>query len=176
MLSRVFSCENIKIRNIGCFLSANILLIVAARFKFHAFYVDISLQSLLWILLPLVLGPKLSLAAVGAYLIEGAMGYPVFQGTPERGVGIAYMLGTTGGYLMGMVVAQGVGYFVRSYDAFIKIFFGLLFGHICIHLCGVMWLSVLLGLNHAVTIDSQFWLGSLIKVIIGTLTLHLLKK
>ena len=33
------------------------------------------------------------------------MGLPVFAGTPEKGIGLAYMLGGTGGYLVGFVLA-----------------------------------------------------------------------
>ena len=36
------------------------------------------------------------------------MGLPVFQGTPEKGIGIAYMLGSTGGYLAGFVVMAAI--------------------------------------------------------------------
>ena len=37
------------------------------------------------------------------YLVEGALGLPVFADTPERGIGLAYMMGPTGGYLIGFV-------------------------------------------------------------------------
>ena len=36
------------------------------------------------------------------------MGFPVFQSTPEKGIGIAYMLGSTGGYLAGFVVMAAI--------------------------------------------------------------------
>ena len=39
-----------------------------------------------------------------SYMIIGAMGAPVFTGTPEKGLGILYMAGPTGGYLAGFVV------------------------------------------------------------------------
>ena len=36
------------------------------------------------------------------------MGFPVFQSTPEKGIGLAYMLGSTGGYLAGFVVMAAI--------------------------------------------------------------------
>ena len=42
------------------------------------------------------------------YLAEGAVGLPVFAGTPERGIGIAYMMGPTGGYLVGFVLSAAI--------------------------------------------------------------------
>lgn len=37
---------------------------------------------------------------VALYLLEGALGMPVFTGTPEKGIRLAYMVGLTGGYLL----------------------------------------------------------------------------
>src|ERR671912_698476 len=44
-------------------------------------------------------------AALLLYLAEGAVGLPVFAGGASS---VAYMLGPTGGYLIGFVVAAGV--------------------------------------------------------------------
>jgi len=70
--------------------------------------VPVTLQTLVVLCLGMVLGPKLGAAAVIAYLAQGAAGLPVFAGTPEKGIGIAYMVGPTGGYLLGFVVAAYV--------------------------------------------------------------------
>ncbi|SMX36982.1 biotin transporter BioY [Octadecabacter ascidiaceicola] len=50
-------------------------------------------------------GLRFGVASVGAYLAAGAAGLPVFAGTPEKGVGLVYMFGPTGGYLFGFLVA-----------------------------------------------------------------------
>jgi BioY family len=55
---------------------------------------------------------------VAAYLVEGTLGLPVFSGTPERGIGVAYMLGPAGGYLLGMpIAAWAVGRCDRRSDS-----------------------------------------------------------
>lgn len=46
-------------------------------------------------------GWKLGGLTILAYLAEGAFGLPVFAGTPAKGIGLAYMAGPTGGYLVG---------------------------------------------------------------------------
>jgi biotin transport system substrate-specific component len=50
-------------------------------------------------------GLRLGAVSVGAYLAAGAAGLPVFSGTPEKGIGLAYMFGPTGGYLVGFLCA-----------------------------------------------------------------------
>src|SRR3546814_8818606 len=50
-------------------------------------------------------GIRLATATLLLYLAEGALGLPVFAGTPEKGLGLAYMAGPTGGYLVGYVLA-----------------------------------------------------------------------
>ena len=53
----------------------------------------------------MALGWKLAGFTMFLYLLEGAAGLPVFAGTPEKGIGLAYMLGGTGGYLLGFLLA-----------------------------------------------------------------------
>jgi biotin transport system substrate-specific component len=60
-----------------------------------------TLQTGVVLLLGAAYGRKLGVATVLLYLAEGAIGLPVFQGTPQNGAGLAYMLGPTGGYLIG---------------------------------------------------------------------------
>ena len=57
------------------------------------------------LLIGMVFGTKLGAMTIMLYYVEGAMGIPVFAGTPEKGIGLAYMLGPTGGYLAGFLLA-----------------------------------------------------------------------
>ncbi|WP_404385654.1 biotin transporter BioY [Caenispirillum salinarum] len=70
--------------------------------------VPMTLQTLAVLALAAVYGCRLGTAAVLAYLLVGAAGMPVFAGTPGRGVGLAYMTGPTGGYLLGFVLAAAL--------------------------------------------------------------------
>src|SRR5687767_11211187 len=56
-------------------------------------------------------GPRLGLATILGYLAIGALGFDVFAGSSAETNGIAYMLGGTGGYLVGYVLATlALGY------------------------------------------------------------------
>ena len=57
------------------------------------------------ILIGAAFGWRLGTATVLFYLAQGAMGLPVFAGTPEKGIGLAYMAGPTGGYLLGFAAS-----------------------------------------------------------------------
>ena len=67
-----------------------------------------SLQTLAVLLIAATFGLRLGVATLLLYMAEGAAGFPVFQSTPEKGIGIAYMLGSTGGYLAGFVVMAAI--------------------------------------------------------------------
>jgi biotin transport system substrate-specific component len=66
--------------------------------------VPVSLQTLMVLLSGLLLGPRLGATAQTAYLMAGAAGLPVFAG----GMGVAYLFGPTGGYLLAFPAAAAV--------------------------------------------------------------------
>jgi biotin transport system substrate-specific component len=66
--------------------------------------VPVSMQTLVVVLSGLLLGPRLGAAAQTAYLTAGIAGLPVFAG----GMGMAYLFGPTGGYLLAFPVAAAV--------------------------------------------------------------------
>ena len=76
--------------------AGSLLLIVSAKFQVPFYPVPMTLQPLVVLLLGVVLGSRLGAATVLLYLAQGAAGLPVFAGTPEKGVGLAYMVGPTG--------------------------------------------------------------------------------
>ncbi|MBO6725816.1 MAG: biotin transporter BioY [Rhizobiaceae bacterium] len=125
-----------------------LLLTLSAKTKVVLGPVDMSLQTLAIFLIAATFGMRLGVATLLLYLAEGAMGWPVFQGTPEKGVGIAYMMGTTGGYLAGFVVAAAiVGWAAdRGWDRSVFKFLGaLLVAEFAIMLLGFAWLATIIG-------------------------------
>ena len=64
--------------------------------------VPFTLQTFALFLAPGLLGGRLGAAAVGAYLLLGAFGLPVFAGFSG---GIGALLGPTGGFLLGFLPA-----------------------------------------------------------------------
>ena len=75
-----------------------LLLTISAKIKVPFYPVPMTMQTFTVVLIGITLGWKLGLCTVLVYLFEGAIGLPVFAGTPEKGIGISYMIGPTGGY------------------------------------------------------------------------------
>ncbi|WP_192361919.1 biotin transporter BioY [Mesorhizobium mediterraneum] len=130
--------------------------------------VDISMQTLAVFLIAAAFGMRLGVATLLLYMAEGAIGLPVFQGTPEKGIGIAYMLGSTGGYLAGFVImAAIVGWAAdRGWDRHpIKLFNAMLVAEIVMMAMGFAWLALLIGPEKSWQFGVlPFIVGDLIKV------------
>lgn len=129
-----------------------LLLTLAAKTKVPLGPVDLYLGNLAVLVLAAAFGLRLGLATVLLYMAQGAAGLPVFQSTPEKGIGLVYMMGTTGGYLVGMVVAAAlVGWAAdRGLDRSpLRLFPVMAAASAIILAFGFAWLSVLIGAEKA---------------------------
>ena len=151
---------------------------ISARLQVPFWPVPMTMQPYVVLVLGMALGRTLGPAAVALYLLEGAFGLPVFAGTPEKGIGLAYMAGPTGGYLVGFLVAALVtghlstrGFDRRLPTALLSATLGML----AIYACGLAWLAVLLGsFQKAVTLGAlPFLAGDALKILLATATLPL---
>ena len=91
--------------NLAAVALANLLLWASAKVQVPFWPVPITMQTYVVLTASALLGWRLGALTVAAYLAEGAMGLPVFAGTPANGLGLAYLVGPTGGYLVGYLVA-----------------------------------------------------------------------
>ena len=85
-------------------VAGSILLTIAAKVRVPFFPVPMTLQTLAVLAIGATYGSRLAVITVLAYLAQGAMGLPVFTNTPPAVAGPAYLLGPTGGFLLGFVV------------------------------------------------------------------------
>ncbi|MER8785445.1 biotin transporter BioY [Mesorhizobium sp. M1006] len=146
-------------------IAGTLLLILSAKTKVILGPVDISMQTLAVLLIAAAFGMRLGVATLLLYMAEGALGLPVFQSTPEKGIGIAYMLGSTGGYLAGFVVmAAIVGWAAdRGWDRHpIKLFNAMLVAEIVMMAMGFAWLALLIG-------PEKSWQFGVVPFIVGDL-------
>lgn len=93
-------------------------------------------------------GPRLGLATILGYMIVGALGFDIFANSTAELSGIAYMTGSTGGYLVGFVVATlALGWAARAgWDRSVLLMaLAMLLGNALIYLPGVAWLGMLHG-------------------------------
>lgn len=168
-------------RNIAVVLAGSFLLTLSAKFSIPFLPVPMTLQTMVVLCLGMALGPRLGTAAVLAYLAQGAAGLPVFAGTPEKGIGLAYMLQHTGGYLVGFVVAAfTVGLLAhRAWDrSMLKTIAAMVIGNAIIYAFGLLWLGSIIGFDKPVVAlgMTPFLLGDLAKILIAAAVLPSLWK
>lgn len=173
LLPQAASLQGSWLRTIMVVAAGSLLLTLSAKVSIPFFPVPMTLQTMVVLCLGMALGPRLGAAAVLAYLAQGAMGLPVFAGTPEKGIGLAYMLQHTGGYLIGFVVAAyAVGHLAkRQWDrSFVTTVAAMLIGNAIIYAFGLLWLGSLIGWDKPVLALGMvpFLLGDLAKVLIAT--------
>ena len=126
-------------------IAGSILLAISSKIQIPFYPVPMTMQTFVVIFIGIAFGWKLGLATVTAYLVEGAIGFPVFAGTPEKGIGIAYMISTTGGYLFGFLVAVFIAGFVNLEKNIFRNFLLISFAVSTIYLFGLPWLAYLKG-------------------------------
>ena len=155
-----------------------ILITISAKVKIPFYPVPMTMQTFVILLIGITLGYKIGLATVTLYLFEGIIGLPVFASSPEKGIGIAYFIGPTMGYLIGFLVAV---YFSGSfkYDkGIINTFLKLIFSVSFIYILGLIWLGTLIGWEKPIfKLGAQpFLIAELFKVLLLTLlTTNLIK-
>ncbi len=136
------------VANAALVVAGSLVLWASAKIQVPFYPVPMTLQTLAIMAIAASFGMRLGIAAVLLYLAEGAFGLPVFAGTPEKGIGLAYMIGPTGGYLVGFVLAVGlVGWLAeRGFDGNVfKLFGVMLAGDVVIFALGIFWLGTVLG-------------------------------
>jgi len=119
----------------------------------------------------MTLGSRLGFIVVTAYVLEGLMGLPVFANSPARGMGLAYMMGPTGGYLVGFCVAAFVSGWLaeRGYgETFMRAALVNVIGTAIMLAMGYAWLAHLIGPGKALALGvTPFLLSSLVKIGLG---------
>jgi len=106
--------------------------------------VPLTVQNLGVLLVGLLLGSRRGFAALALYLIDGAVGLPVFSPSALGLTGIAQILGPTGGFLMAYpFVAFLAGYiFERGSKSFLRAVTAGLLAEILLFAGGLTWLYV----------------------------------
>lgn len=120
-------------------------LAIAAKIKVPLYTtpVMISLGTFVVLSIGAAYGPRLGLITMAGYMLVGALGFDVFQSSSAEKNGLAYMMGTTGGYLVGYVLAtlalgmaarRGLDRSVGGMAA------AMLVGNALIYVAGLAWL------------------------------------
>ncbi len=145
------------------------LLAASAHVTVPMWPVPATLQTMVVLLLGAVGGPSFGVAAVAAYLVQGAAGLPFFAG---GAAGPAVLVGPTAGYLLGFLAAawlagQAQGISWRRQAAL------LLAAHLLVFVPGITWLAGFIGWQQA--LDAGFLVFLPSTVVKTALALALLK-
>ena len=148
------------------------LLAISSKVAIPFYPVPMTLQTLVVLALGMAYGSRLGLATVALFLLEGALGLPVFTGTPEKGIGLTYMLGGTGGYLLGFLPAVAITGFLaeRGWDRKgLSTAAAMLIGNAAIYVPGLLWLGALYGFDKPIVQwgFAPFWLGDVAKIVLA---------
>ena len=140
------------------------LLALSAHIQIPFWPVKLSLQTFVVLAIGVAYGSRLGGATTLGYLIEGALGLPVFQ----SGAGIAYMMGPTGGFLLGFVLAAVIiGYCTERgmLNRFPTAIAALLLAEAAIYIPGVAWLAAIFGPAKGIAFGlTPFLTGEALKV------------
>ena len=163
-------------RNLVLVVIGAILLTVSAKVKIPFYPVPLTMQTFVVLSLGMVYGWKLGASTVILYLLAGSMNFPVFAGTPEKGIGLAYMVGPTGGYLLGFILAAGLtGWLAeRGWDRKASTaFLAMLFGNALIYVPGLIWLGNVVGWDKPVLAWGMmpFLFGDIVKIVLAMIVI-----
>ncbi len=147
------------------------LLILSAKIKVDLYPVPMTLQPLAVLLIAMLCGRNIAVAAVSLYLFQGIVGIPVFA----YGGGLPYLLGPTGGFLFGFLFSSMlIGELAdRGWGkSLLKSVFAMFLGLSVIYICGIFQLSILKGFDFAILNGLKpFIIGDLYKLILAALLL-----
>ena len=136
--------------------------------------VPMTLQTLFVVLAALCLGPRAGTLSMLAYVAAGIVGVPMFA---QGEVGLAVILGQTGGYIVGFVLCQPVvGLIVRGRDGlprgWLAIVLAVLAAHAVVFAVGVPWLALVRGFSLQRAIEGglvPFLPGLVVKSVIAAM-------
>lgn len=119
-------------------------------------------------------GPRLGLTTILGWMIIGALGFDVFQSSSAELNGWSYMTGSTGGYLLGYVLATlALGWAAQAgWDrSFARMALAMLIGNALIYVPGLLWLGQLYGWNEPILAWglTPFLVGDALKLALAAL-------
>lgn len=123
-------------------------LAIAAKISVPMWPVPVTMGTFAVLSIGAAYGARLGLVTIMGYLIIGALGFDVFAGSSPDTSGLEYMLGGTGGYLIGYVSATVLlGVLAqRGWDRSVpKMALAMLLGNVLIYVPGLVWLGALYG-------------------------------
>jgi biotin transport system substrate-specific component len=164
------------VKQIALVLVGVMLLILSAKIKIPMIPVPMTMGTFAVLSIGAVYGPRLGLMTIIGYMIVGALGFDVFASSSSEKFGVSYMMGSTGGYLVGYVLAILVlGWTARQgWDrSILKMAAAMVLGNVIIYVPGLLWLATLYGWDQPILTWglTPFLVGDLVKLGLAALLL-----
>ncbi|WP_109311425.1 biotin transporter BioY [Ruegeria sp. AU67] len=156
-------------------------LAIAAKIKVPMWPVPITMGTFAVLTIGTAYGTRLGLATMLGYLLIGALGFDVFAGSSAEKFGLTYMMGGTGGYLVGYLLATVLlgALAARGWDrSFSKMALALVMANVVIYVPGLLWLGQLYGWDQPILQWglTPFLVGDAIKLVLAALLIPALWK
>ena len=138
----------LRVKQAALVIAGILVLAVAAKIKVPMWPVPITMGTFAVLAIGAAYGARLGLATILGYMLVGALGFDVFAGSSAEAYGLSYMMGGTGGYLVGYVLATvALGWLARrGWDrSVLWMAAAMLVGNVLIYAPGLTWLGALYG-------------------------------
>ena len=142
------SKNSLLLVQISLALIGSLLLTISAKVQIPFYPVPMTMQTLVVLMIGMSYGAPLAALTIFLYLFQGAVGIPVFA----TGGGLAYMMGPTGGYLvgfflsatlLGILASNGWGKTWQTTAVAMILGVGVIFA------MGISWLAMFIGFKGA---------------------------
>jgi biotin transport system substrate-specific component len=131
--------------NLATVVLGTLLITICAKINVPVWPVPVTLQSFAIAALAAAFGLRIGVATVALYLVEGAFGLPVFAGASA---GLPYLMGPTGGFLIGFLLLAAIIGYAADRGASGKpltLFAAMLVGDAVLFVLGFAWLLFMAG-------------------------------
>ena len=150
------------------------VLALAAKIKVPMFPVPITMGTFAVLVIGAAYGPRLGLVTIIGYMIIGLLGFDGFAESSSELNGLTYMMGSTGGYLVGYLLAiMALGFAARrGWDRSVpQMAIALLVGNVLIYVPGLIWLGILYGFSAQIFTWglTPFLVGDAMKLVLAAL-------
>ncbi len=166
-------------RTVGGIVLATVLVAICAHISVPLGFtpIPITMQTFAVLLIGLLFSPGAAFACLALYLIEGAMGLPVFS--PHGPGGMAQLLGLTGGYLLSYPFAAALASWLyrRGQRGFWAALAGAGLSSLVILACGSVWLGFYSHMRPGLVLAQSvapFLPGDVVKVLAAALCVRML--
>ncbi len=184
VLAQVFGANEgaaLRAKQAALVVSGIAALAVSAKIMVPMLPVPMSMGTFAVLTIGAAYGARLGLVTIIGYMLVGMLGFDVFAKSTADLNGLEYMMGSTGGYLVGFVLATvALGLLAaRGWDRSpVKMAGAMLIGNALIYVPGLLWLGVLYGFDKPTLAWglTPFLMGDAVKLALAAVLLPALWK